>query len=183
MAGRLGVYRDPWFGDVSICEAGEGVRFASAKSPLMTGDVMRVGDRLLVQWHRPDIEPWLHFGPEGSQPMTLEMSKIDPDADFSADFEDLSFVRTGDCPAERGVPAVSPADDAQSAGMVDIRALVPDMAQDIRYAGSHNFVGTPIDGYDAPRSEEQTAELQSLMRISYAVFCLKKKQTQKPIIR
>src|SRR3546814_10528899 len=27
------------------------------------------------------------------------------------------------------------------------------------------------------RSEEQTSELQSLMRISYAVFCLKKKQT------
>src|SRR3546814_16541586 len=74
MAGRLGVYRDPWFGDVSICEAGEGVRFASAKSPMMTGDVMRVGDRLLWQWHRPDIEPCLHFGPEGSQPMTLTIS-------------------------------------------------------------------------------------------------------------
>src|SRR3546814_3693721 len=30
----------------------------------------------------------------------------------------------------------------------------------------------------APRSEEHTSELQSLMRISYAVFCLKnKKQT------
>src|SRR3546814_8021492 len=29
-----------------------------------------------------------------------------------------------------------------------------------------------------PRSEEQTSELQSLMRISYAIFCLKKK-TQK----
>src|SRR3546814_5237240 len=27
-----------------------------------------------------------------------------------------------------------------------------------------------------PRSEEQTSELQSLMRISYAVFCLKKKK-------
>src|SRR3546814_4800918 len=27
----------------------------------------------------------------------------------------------------------------------------------------------------APRSEEHTSELQSLMRISYAVFCLKKK--------
>src|SRR3546814_4802406 len=26
---------------------------------------------------------------------------------------------------------------------------------------------------DAPRSEEHTSELQSLMRISYAVFCLK----------
>src|SRR3546814_8870001 len=29
--------------------------------------------------------------------------------------------------------------------------------------------------YDDPRSEEHTSELQSLMRISYAVFCLKKK--------
>src|SRR3546814_9812306 len=32
------------------------------------------------------------------------------------------------------------------------------------------------------RSEEHTSELQSLMRISYAVFCLKKKQTQKATI-
>src|SRR3546814_10055959 len=29
------------------------------------------------------------------------------------------------------------------------------------------------------RSEEHTSELQSLMRISYAVFCLKKKNTKK----
>src|SRR3546814_4279573 len=29
-----------------------------------------------------------------------------------------------------------------------------------------------------PRSEEHTSELQSLMRISYAVFCLKKKQNK-----
>src|SRR3546814_2663566 len=32
---------------------------------------------------------------------------------------------------------------------------------------------------DALRSEEHTSELQSLMRISYAVFCLKKKKTLK----
>src|SRR3546814_4370337 len=31
---------------------------------------------------------------------------------------------------------------------------------------------------DMMRSEEHTSELQSLMRISYAVFCLKKKKTQ-----
>src|SRR3546814_2204413 len=31
----------------------------------------------------------------------------------------------------------------------------------------------------APRSEEHTSELQSLMRISYAVFCLKKKTQSK----
>src|SRR3546814_3462806 len=32
----------------------------------------------------------------------------------------------------------------------------------------------------AVRSEEHTSELQSLMRISYAVFCLKKKKKQQP---
>src|SRR3546814_7259662 len=31
-------------------------------------------------------------------------------------------------------------------------------------------------GHDHRRSEEHTSELQSLMRISYAVFCLKKKK-------
>src|SRR3546814_9287892 len=34
---------------------------------------------------------------------------------------------------------------------------------------------------DARRSEENTSELQSLMRISYAVFCLQKKQTTNTI--
>src|SRR3546814_4335017 len=34
---------------------------------------------------------------------------------------------------------------------------------------------------DSSRSEEHTSELQSLMRISYAVFCLKKKTTHKHI--
>src|SRR3546814_10074179 len=32
------------------------------------------------------------------------------------------------------------------------------------------------------RSEEHTSELQSLMRISYAVFCLKKKKEKKTIL-
>src|SRR3546814_3826850 len=33
-------------------------------------------------------------------------------------------------------------------------------------------------GAEGSRSEEHTSELQSLMRISYAVFCLKKKKTK-----
>src|SRR3546814_7600753 len=37
-------------------------------------------------------------------------------------------------------------------------------------------VGEPVH-FAEPRSEEHTSELQSLMRISYAVFCLKKKNT------
>src|SRR3546814_8848627 len=35
----------------------------------------------------------------------------------------------------------------------------------------------PNTGHSGYRSEEHTSELQSLMRISYAVFCLKKKNT------
>src|SRR3546814_4277651 len=42
-----------------------------------------------------------------------------------------------------------------------------------------NGSGGNMDIFDPCRkSEEHTSELQSLMRISYAVFCLKKKNTQ-----
>src|SRR3546814_1869016 len=50
-----------------------------------------------------------------------------------------------------------------------------------RQAGANNvinpvsFTGLLLAG----RSEEHTSELQSLMRISYAVFCLKKKKKKK----
>src|SRR3546814_6721790 len=39
------------------------------------------------------------------------------------------------------------------------------------------LVGERAGGVETERSEEHTSELQSLMRISYAVFCLKKKKT------
>src|SRR3546814_10796201 len=41
-----------------------------------------------------------------------------------------------------------------------------------RYPDPREYVGQPAGS----RSEEHTSELQSLMRISYAVFCLKKKK-------
>src|SRR3546814_11419198 len=43
-------------------------------------------------------------------------------------------------------------------------------------AGDDDLIGRG-DGHD-DRSEEHTSELQSLMRISYAVFCLKKKTNE-----
>src|SRR3546814_10032603 len=39
--------------------------------------------------------------------------------------------------------------------------------------------GARVDADDHLRSEEHTSELQSLMRISYAVFCLKKKKNNR----
>src|SRR3546814_9346267 len=46
---------------------------------------------------------------------------------------------------------------------------------------THSSIVSAINKFIAPRlrSEEHTSELQSLMRISYAVFCLKKKNTTK----
>src|SRR3546814_3827643 len=42
--------------------------------------------------------------------------------------------------------------------------------------GDHSARYARAQGYRRVRSEEHTSELQSLMRISYAVFCLKKKK-------
>ena len=37
-------------------------------------------------------------------------------------------------------------------GFVYIRDVIPTAREDIRYAGSHNFMGRPVDGYAAPRA-------------------------------
>ena len=97
LQGLLGLWRDPWFADVAICADGQHVRWRSAKSPLMRGTLMRVGERTLVDWDADsvDAEAWLAF-PTGDAP-TLRMSKVDAEADFSFDYEDLAFVRAGDC--------------------------------------------------------------------------------------
>jgi D-alanyl-D-alanine dipeptidase len=55
------------------------------------------------------------------------------------------------CVTGTRAPALSEATTMEQAGLVDIRSRVPDIAEDIRYAGSDNFVGTPVDGYGAPR--------------------------------
>src|SRR3546814_3479031 len=49
----------------------------------------------------------------------------------------------------------------------------PLMMRSISVLGATGSIGA------STRSEEQTSELQSLMRISYAVFCLKKKKKHK----
>ena len=47
---------------------------------------------------------------------------------------------------------VAPMDASQRATtLIDARTVVPGLVAEIRYAGSHNFVGRPIDGYRATR--------------------------------
>jgi microsomal dipeptidase-like Zn-dependent dipeptidase/CubicO group peptidase (beta-lactamase class C family) len=100
MTHRLGIWRDPWFGEVALCERDGKLRFSAAKSPLLSGTVMRVGERYLVDWDDDsvDAEPWLDFAAASwNAPPALTLAKVDPDADFSFDYEDLAFTRVRDC--------------------------------------------------------------------------------------
>src|SRR3546814_5679155 len=58
-------------------------------------------------------------------------------------------------------------------------AVMLAMAHTLLTEGLHDqaFLQRYTSGFEVFRSEEHTSELQSLMRISYAVFCLKKKKT------
>src|SRR3546814_3450531 len=70
---------------------------------------------------------------------------------------------------------------------VDDAACIDDVRYLLSYLPSNNLEEAPVVTSDddatrlcpdlRDRSEEHTSELQSLMRISYAVFCLKKKNT------
>src|SRR3546814_2084917 len=66
----------------------------------------------------------------------------------------------------------------------ELPAVPPGVAEVVRaedldpaLAEATHGLGEVVD--DETRSEEHTSELQSLMRISYAVFCLKKKKHKK----
>src|SRR3546814_3666618 len=82
------------------------------------------------------------------------------------------FARGGHCRgAEKGIRSVTGATQCRRRWRPDRRignaGLMPGMSMvRVRCWGRRH------------RSEEHTSELQSLMRISYAVFCLKKKKTQ-----
>src|SRR3546814_3692781 len=83
------------------------------------------------------------------------------------------LLRVGDRIADRGLRDFLDlrGDEADLARLklgqlFDLGPHAADAIDEMRRPGLHEL-----------RSEEHTSELQSLMRISYAVFCLKKKQT------
>jgi D-alanyl-D-alanine dipeptidase len=57
--------------------------------------------------------------------------------------------------------------DTVPSGFVDLQTLLPDLILDIRYFGSDNFIGRPIDGYHAPKallSQEAALALAAVQR-------------------
>jgi hypothetical protein len=97
-ASAQGRYRDPWLGEALLCPEQGRLRFSVAKSPMLRGQVMQLGARWLVQWDTlgADAEPWLQLQP--GEPPALTLAAIDPEIDFSYDYQNLHFTRIGDCP-------------------------------------------------------------------------------------
>src|SRR3546814_3267349 len=89
------------------------------------------------------------------QPAVVAVACVGVDAEAElADVEVVGFVLVADVQAD---------DQAGDGDVVCQRAVVH---------GSSFVLGAPT----VSRSEEQTSELQSLMRTSFAVFCLKQKK-------
>ena len=83
----------------------------------------------------------------------------------------LLLVTCG-CAAAPSKPAVttSPATTELQADLVDVTTLAPDIDIEMRYAGTHNFTGGIVEGYDAPRclllrpAAEALAKVQASLR-------------------
>src|SRR3546814_10513946 len=81
--------------------------------------------------------------------------------------------------------AAAPAEDAEDGVYAELAALEARVAAIGFRLTTANAGWCPVRQaqfgwiWGDPRSEEHTSELQSLMRISYAVFCLKKKKNNK----
>src|SRR3546814_10581518 len=91
--------------------------------------------------------------------------------------EAAAKVDVGDA-VPRGAQVGDQAADALERGFE--RREAGELAADVERDPAHLQSRKPCEpvedrGRDVDRSEEHTSELQSLMRISYAVFCLKKK--------
>src|SRR3546814_2482874 len=88
---------------------------------------------------------------------------------------DLGAVLGDGAAADLGQFGVEKLDVERSVVGNDL-GVVDEFEKLLCHLGKAGFVGQEFGGQPVHRSEEHTSELQSLMRISYAVFCLKKKK-------
>ena len=56
-------------------------------------------------------------------------------------------------------------DDAADSLLVDVQSLDSTIRVDVRYAGSNNFTGAPLPGYDAPRALLRREAAKALVRV------------------
>src|SRR3546814_5703630 len=94
-------------------------------------------------------------------------------SDWSSDVCSSDLIATAIAEANLPVLAVGLVERAAYRDIFDFSKTLSELESDTT-SGLENARGNAAK---LARSEEHTSELQSLMRISYAVFCLKKKST------
>jgi D-alanyl-D-alanine dipeptidase len=57
-------------------------------------------------------------------------------------------------------------DEASRAGLVDVRTVAPGIVLDMRYAGTDNFTGAHVDGYEAATCLLRKAAAEALARVA-----------------
>src|SRR3546814_240713 len=114
-----------------------------------------------LAWVKPTLDPYASYDlveglvrlPDEPAPLTeAEVARLD---ELDASYDEHAAILEDEDSAEEAVAAAEAAIEAIERECQEIRARPPVIA--------------------AERSEEHTSELQSLMRNSYAVFCLKNK--------
>src|SRR3546814_8059168 len=132
------------------------MRISDWSSDVCSSDLVAADDGVM-----PQTREAIHHAKAGGVPLVVAVNKIDkPEANPERVKQEL--VAEEVVPEEYGgdVPFV-PVSAKTGAGIDDLLENVLLQAEILELTA---------------RSEEHTSELQSLMRISYAVFCLKKKK-------
>jgi CubicO group peptidase (beta-lactamase class C family) len=90
-----GTFRDPWLGDVVISQRGEGLWFASKRSPKLSGPMYPYTEgSFIVKWtdRSMDADAFVNYSGSGKN-QRIAMKAVSPLTDFSYDFHDLDLIR------------------------------------------------------------------------------------------
>lgn len=80
----------------------------------------------------------------------------------------IRVLQPGEAEQTAGLALLDPAQGTPE-GFVRVDLLIPDVVLDIRYAGSNNFVGNSIDGYEAPVALLTRQAAEALAKVADAV--------------
>jgi D-alanyl-D-alanine dipeptidase len=79
------------------------------------------------------------------------------------------FPLIASCATPQAQVSLSPATAFAEVGIVDVAQVVPGLMLDIRYAGTHNFVGEAIDGYGSHKCFLHEQAAAALRRVEIAL--------------
>lgn len=89
-----GVYRDPWYGTVTVSERDGGLHLAFDKSPVLKGALEPFdGDTFRARFPADQEDAFVTFTVENGRVVSATMKAVSPLADFSYDFQDLRLTK------------------------------------------------------------------------------------------